>query len=93
MKSLPEELKIRDLYGKGSIAIPEVQKQINKVDCGCFAIAWAVLLAIGEKPENITLDKNNSDPPYRVLADKEHSLFPHTSRRSHRVRTKNITLT
>lgn len=66
MKTYPEELnkQLRDLYGKDSnvldITLPEVQKQSNKVDCGCFAIAWAVLLAVGVKPENITLDKKTT---------------------------------
>ena len=65
MKSLPEELRkqlTEYLYGKYrkalDIAIPEVQKLSNIVDCECME--W---LAIGEKPEIITLDKeSNSDP-------------------------------
>ena len=68
MKSLPEELnkQLRDLYGKDGkaldVSISEVQKQSNQIDCGCFAIAWAVLLAIGERPENITLNKKQLRP-------------------------------
>ena len=56
------------------VTIPEVQKQTNSVDCGCFAIAWAVLLAIGEKPEEVTLDKKQLRP--HLLPGKD--PFPHT---------------
>ena len=83
MKSLPEELnkQLRDLYGKDGkalgVSIPEVQKQSNQIDCGCFAIAWAVLLAIGESPENITLNKKTtSTPPLGMFAEKEYLPFP-----------------
>ena len=46
MKTLLDELQkqILDLYGKDStsvkVIIPVVQKQCNKIDCGCFTIAW-----------------------------------------------------
>ena len=74
LKSLSEELnkQLRDLYGKDGkaldVTIPEVQKQSNQIDRGCFAIAWEVLLAIGEKQENITLNK--------TVCRKEYLSFP-----------------
>ena len=37
--------------------MPQVQKQSGKSDCGCFAVAWAVHLAYGDKPETIILDQ------------------------------------
>ena len=40
-----------------NIAVPQVQKQSGKSDCECFAIAWAVHLAYGDKPETIILDQ------------------------------------
>ena len=99
MQSLPEELnkQLRKLYGKDGkaldVSIPEVQKQSNQIDCGCFAIAWAVLHAIGERPENITLNKKQLRPHLlECLQKKSISPFPYTIKRSHRMRTKNITL-
>ena len=63
MKNFSEELnkQLKDLYGKDDqslkVTIAEVQKQMNSANCGCFAIAWAVFLTIGEKPEEVILDK------------------------------------
>ena len=37
--------------------MPQVQKQSGKSDCGCFAVAWAVHLAYGDKPATIILDQ------------------------------------
>ena len=52
-----------ELYGTAAgegvlnVAVPQLQKQSGKTDCGCFAIAWAVHLAYGDKPETIILDQ------------------------------------
>ena len=49
--------QVIELYGTTAgeggvlnVAVPQVQKQSGKTECGCFAIAWAVHLAYGEKP-------------------------------------------
>ena len=76
MKSFPDEIKkqLRELYGKDIQALEfKVQKHSNKVDCGCFAIAWAVHIVIGEKPENITLDLIECFKTIRNIYP-----FPHT---------------
>ena len=100
MKKFPEELnkQLKDLHGKDNqplqVTIPEVQKQTNSGDCGCFAIAWAVLLAIGEKPEEVTLDKKQLRPNLiECFQAKNIHPFPHTIKRSQRVRVKNIQVT
>ena len=73
--------------GDLNIAVPQVQKQSGKSDCGCFAIAWAVHLACGDKPETIILDQtqlliwrhvysSSSSHPFRTLS-KRHSVHAH----------------
>ena len=39
--------------------IRPVQQQGNCVDCGLFVIAFAVILAFGNKPEMISYDEGN----------------------------------
>ena len=44
-----------------NVAVPQVQKQSEKTDCGCFAIDWAVHLTYCDKPETVT--ETASFPP------------------------------
>ena len=41
------------------VNIRPVQQQGNGVDCGLFAIAFAVILAFGDKPKMISYDERN----------------------------------
>ena len=52
-----------------------VQRQLNEVDCGCFAIAWALHLAIGEKPESITLNAKMLRP-HLIDCFRKKALLP-----------------
>ena len=59
--------------------MPFAQKQTGKTDCGCFAIARAVHLASGDKPETITLDQK------QLHSHLETCLLQNSSYRSHTI--------
>ena len=63
------------------------------IDCGCFAIAWAVHLAYGDKPETIILDQT------QVLSHLEACLlthqfipFSHTIKKTQRTRSQTLSV-
>ena len=95
MLSIPETLENQMIavYGKESttleVVVPVTQKQTNCVDCGCFAIAWAYIIAIGEKPELINLDiKKLRSHIEECFKNKKLIPFPHSIKRIKRVHTK-----
>lgn len=93
--SIPAELQrqIKTVYGAATkeVVLPMVQKQTNKVDCGCYAIAWALHLALGEKPENMRLEtKSIRQHLEQIFVQKELTPFPNTVKNSRR--THNITI-
>jgi len=51
-----------NLLDAQSVQFPMVQQQTNAVDCGVFAIAFAVTLSYGLKPENITYNETKMRP-------------------------------
>ncbi|XP_078679555.1 polycystin-2-like [Branchiostoma floridae x Branchiostoma belcheri] len=66
-----------------TIILPEVQRQKNVVDCGMFAIAWAVDIAEGRDVSSIAYDDRKMRS-HLVMCFKQGRLtrFPHLS--SHR---------
>ena len=99
MKTLPDEIQkqIIALYDKDStsvtVTIPVVQKQCNRIDCGCFAVAWALHLAMGEKPELMTLDPKQLRPHLiKCFQAKTLTPFPRSLKRSQRTQSKTIEL-
>ena len=96
--SVPVELQrqIKTIYGETTkeVVLPLVQKQTNKVDCGCYAIAWALHLALGEKPENMRLEtKSIRQHLEQILVQKELTPFPNTVKNSRRTHNTTIPLT
>ena len=92
------EQQIISVFGTKSkelqIKVPVVQKQTNKCDCGLYAIAWAYHLALGEKPEEMTLESKKLRPHFiDCLKNKKMVPFPNSARRmQQRTRHKVITL-
>ena len=65
------------------VAVPQVQKQSGKTDCGCFAIAWTVHLAYGDKPETIILDQTKLCSHLETcLLKQQFTPFSHTIKKT-----------
>ena len=99
MKTLPDEIRkeIIALYGKDPtsmiVTIPVVQKQRNRIDCGCFAIAWALHLAMGEKPELMISDPKQLRPHLiKCFQAKMLTPFLRSLKQSQRTQSKTIEL-
>lgn len=95
---IPAELQmqIRTLYGANvkQVVLPMAQKQTNKVDCGCYAIAWALHLALGERPENMRLEtKSIRQHLEQIFVQKKLTPFPNTVKKSRRTHNTTIPLT
>ena len=75
------------------VAVPQVQKQSGKTDCGCFAIAWTVHLAYGDKPETIILDQTKLRSHLEAcLLKQQFTPFPHTIKKTQRTRSQTLSI-
>jgi hypothetical protein len=62
---------------KGNLVFPPVQQQLNHVDCGVFAIAFATHAALGKNPAGITFNTNiMRNHLLQCLERKQLSTFP-----------------
>ena len=92
--------QIIELYGTTAgeggvlhVAVPQVQKQSGKTDCVCFAIAWAVHLAYGDKPETIILDQTKLRSHLEAcLLKQQFTPFPHTIKKTQRTRSQTLSI-
>ena len=87
--------QIRAVYGQSThaVVVPYVQKQKNRVDCECFSIAWALHLALGEKPEEILLNtKCQCYHLMTILMEKKLTPFLHTMKKGRRTHSTIIHL-
>ena len=96
--SIEAELQrqIKTVYGATTkeVVLPTVQKQTNSVDCGCYAIAWAIHLALGERPEDMRLEpKSIRQHLEQIFVHKELTPFPNTVKKSCRTHNTTIPLT
>ena len=73
-----------------NVAVPQVQKQSGKTDCGCFAIAWTVHLAYGDKPETIILDQTTHLEA--CLLKQQFTPFLHTIKKTQRTRSQTLSI-
>ena len=75
------------------ITMPLVQKQTGKTDCGCFAIAWAVHLAYGDKPETITLNQKQLRSHLETcLLQQQFTPFPHCIKKTQRTHSQTLSI-
>ena len=73
------EDQTNDLLGGNldSLDFVPVQQQTNNSDCGVFAIAFAVSLALGTDPMHVTFDIRRMHPHLiACLKDKKLNMFP-----------------
>lgn len=62
---------------KGNLVFPPVQQQLNDVDCGVFAIAFATHAVLGKNPAGVTYNTNIMRKHLlQCLENKVLSLFP-----------------
>ena len=62
-------------------------------DCGCFAIAWAVHLAYGDKPEIIILDQTKLRLHLEAcLLKQQFTFFPHTIKKTQHTRSQTLSI-
>ena len=64
------EERRNDLLGGnlGELQFVPVQQQTNNSDCGVFAIAFAVCLALGTNPKHVTFDTRKMRPRFSSLS-------------------------
>ena len=63
------------------------------IDCGCFAIAWAVHLAYGDKPETIILDQTKLRSHLEAcLLTQQFNPFPHTIKKTQHRRSQKLSI-
>lgn len=73
------EDQTNDLIGGNLVSLDfvSVQQQTNDSDCGVFAIAFAVSLALGTDPMHVTFDIRRMRPHLTAcLKDKKLNMFP-----------------
>ena len=73
------EEQTNDLLGGNLVELQfvPVQQQTNNSDCGVFAIAFAVSLALGTNPKHVTFDTSKMRPHLAVcLKAQKLSMFP-----------------
>ena len=71
------------------VDVVPVQQQLNGVDCGVFAIAFATSLAFNEDPCAITFDSELIRPHLiKCLQEERMRPFPRKSKRARRCKTK-----
>ena len=73
------EEQTNDLLGGNLVELQfvPVQQQTNNSDCGVFAIAFAVSLALGTNPKHVTFDTSKMRPHLAVcLKEQKLSMFP-----------------
>ena len=73
------EEQTNDLLGGNLVELQfvPVQQQTNNSDCGVFAIAFAVSLALGTNPKHVTFDTSKTHPHLAVcLKAQKLSMFP-----------------